>query len=185
MTARDAGNPRAAAQRPSSVEDLNAVGFGSLTPQPAARQNVHGASDYRDGRWRVIFTRDLEPDDLSDAIIDPRATTVAALAVWDGANGDRDGRKAVSSWLALAFETPPVGPLDSWPFWLMLILALGGSGFVLWLGARQPATGAGWPASVLQPAPPTQDRSPSPVSAAGPDGDGAGRQPPAGGAASA
>jgi hypothetical protein len=151
MTARDAGNPRAAAALTSSVEDLNAVGFGSLTPQPAARQNVRGTSDHRDGRWRVIFTRPLASDDPSDAIIDPRALTVAALAVWDGSNGDRDGRKAVSAWLALAFEPRPAGPFDAgtWPFLLVLLLALGLSAVVVVIGARQPAAGLGWPAAVV------------------------------------
>jgi hypothetical protein len=150
MTARDAGNPRADALRTSSVEDLNAVGFGSLTPQPPDRQNVHGASDYRNGTWRVVFSRSIESGDRSDAIIDPRASTVAALAVWDGSNGDRDGRKAVSAWLAMAFEPRPAGPLDAgtWPFLVMLVLALLASGFVVAIGARQPAQGLGWPAGL-------------------------------------
>lgn len=133
-TARDAGNIRSQATRQSSVEDLNAAGFGSLTAQPADRQNVHGASSYRDGTWRVVFTRDLRTGDLSDAVLDPKTTTVGALAVWDGANGDRDGRKAVSTWLALAFEPRTFGVLDGWPFLIVVLVAILASGGVLWLG---------------------------------------------------
>ena len=42
--------------RPSAiVEDLNAEGFGTLTAQPRADQNVNGSGFYAAGRWRVVF----------------------------------------------------------------------------------------------------------------------------------
>ena len=141
-----AGNPRSAVARPSSVEDLNAVGFGTLTPQTLAGQNVHGASEYRDGVWRVIMSRALSDGDPNDAILRPGgAAAVVAFAVWDGSRGDRDGQKSVSSWLALSLPRPPMGLLDMWPFLFLLVMALGLSGLVLYIGARQPAIGLGWP----------------------------------------
>ncbi len=140
-----AGNTRSAAVRPSSVEDLNAVGFGTLTPQTVAGQNVHGASEYRDGVWRVVMSRALSDGDPNDAILRPGGpAAVVAFAVWDGSRGDRDGQKSVSSWLALSLPQPQIGLLDIWPFLALLLMALGLSGIVLYIGARQPAIGLGW-----------------------------------------
>lgn len=146
LAGQAAGNPRSAAVRPSSVEDLNAIGFGTLTPQVPEGQNVHGASEFREGVWRVVMSRPLSDGDPNDAILDPRGSAaVVAFAVWDGSRGDRDGQKSVSSWLALALPQPAIGFLDMWPFMLLPLLALGLSGLVIWVGARQPAVGLGWP----------------------------------------
>lgn len=146
LAGRAAGNPRSAASLASSVEDLNAVGFGTLTPQEPAGQNVHGASEYRDGVWRVVMSRALSDGDPNDAVLrSGGAATVVAFAVWDGGRGDRDGQKSVSSWLALSLPQPPMGLLDMWPFLALLLVALALSGFVLYHGARQPAIGLGWP----------------------------------------
>lgn len=156
MTGDMAGNPRSSATFTSSVEDLSAVGFGTLTSQPADAQNVHGASESRDGVWRVVMSRDLDDNDPNDAVLDPSGpAAVVAFAVWDGSRGDRDGLKSVSAWLALAFQPEQIGLFDAWPFLLMLILALGLSALVMWYGSRLPAVGLGWGGQV----PPTAPRS--------------------------
>lgn len=145
FTGRAAGNPRSAATLKSSVEDLNAIGFGTLTPQPATGQNVHGASEYRDGVWRVVMSRTLAPGDANDASIRSGAAAgVIAFAVWDGSAGDRDGLKSVSAWLAFSLPSEPIGFLNAWPFLVMLVMALVASGLILWYGGRQPAVGLGW-----------------------------------------
>ncbi len=146
LTGRAAGNHRSAAAHPSSVEDLNAVGFGTLTPQVPERQNVHGASEYRASVWRVVMSRSLSDGDPNDADLRPdAAAAVVAFAIWDGSRGDRDGQKSVSSWLALSLPREPVGFLDMWPFFMLLGLALFLSGLVMYYGSRQPAIGLGWP----------------------------------------
>lgn len=119
LTARDAGNLRSGATLASSVEDLDAAGFGTLTSQPPDSQNVHGASEHRDGTWRVVMSRDLTVGDPSDATLVPGGpASVVAFAVWDGSHGDRNGQKSVSAWLSLALlgtgpttggEAPPTG----------------------------------------------------------------------------
>lgn len=148
LSGQMAGNPRSAAMPTSSVEDLTAIGFGSLTSQPSEAQNVRGSSEYRDGVWRVVMSRQLSDGDPNDVVLDPaRPAPVVAFAVWDGARGDRDGLKSVSTWLALSFEPVPIGPLDAWPFLLLMALALGLSGVVIAYGARQPAAGVGWGAT--------------------------------------
>jgi hypothetical protein len=146
LTGQMVGNPRSAAVRTSSVEDLNAVGFGTLTTQSVGGQNVHGASEYRDGVWRVVMSRPLSDGDPNDAILRPGdAAAVVAFAVWDGSRGDRNGQKSVSTWLALSLPQRPIGLLDVWPFLVLLALALVLSGLVMLYGSRQPAVGLGWP----------------------------------------
>ncbi len=111
LTATDAGNLRASQTVVSSVEDLDAAGFGTLTSQSADGQNVHGASEHRDGMWRVVMSRDLAGADAGDAALVPGdAATAIAFAVWDGGRGDRNGQKSVSAWLALAIPAAEPGP---------------------------------------------------------------------------
>lgn len=138
VTGRMVGNPRSAAVRPSSVENLNAVGFGSLTPQPPAGQTVHGASDYRDGTWRVVMSRRLSDDNPNDALLQPGGpSTVVAFAVWDGSRGDRNGQKSVSTWLSLTIPPGGAGPLDALPFAALVGAALLLAVVVVYLGARR------------------------------------------------
>lgn len=106
LTARDVGNLRAQATLVSSVEDLDAAGFGTLTSQPLEGQNVHGASEHRDGIWRVVMSRSLVADPSDAALVPDGPATVVAFAVWDGSHGDRNGQKSVSAWLSLALLGP-------------------------------------------------------------------------------
>jgi hypothetical protein len=146
LTGQMVGNPRSAAVRTSSVEDLNAIGFGTLTSQTPDGQNVHGASEFRDGAWRVVMSRPLSDGDPNDSVLRPGdAATVIAVAAWDGSRGDRNGQKSVSTWLALSLPQKPMGLLDMWPLLFLLVMALGLSGVVMWYGSRQPAVGLGWP----------------------------------------
>ncbi len=146
LAGRAAGNIRSAATRTSSVEDLSAIGFGTLTTQPPEAQSVHGASEYREGIWRVVMSRPLSDGDPNDAVLRPGGpSAVVAFAVWDGSRGDRNGQKSVSTWLSLSLPTPKMTLLDEWPFLFLLALALLLSGLVLAYGARQPAVGLGWP----------------------------------------
>src|SRR3970282_1151339 len=100
LAGQAAGNPRANATLVSSVEDLNAVGFGTLTTQAPKGQNVHGASEYRDGVGRGVMARARADGAPTDAVLRPgTAAATVAFAVWDGSRGDRDGLKSVSTWL--------------------------------------------------------------------------------------
>ena len=85
--------------RLSPVEDLNAEGFSTLTIQE--EQNVQGKGVWRDNRWRVIFRRSLRDSDTADAQFD--GSTQMAIAVWDGANKERNGQKGIVGWILLRF----------------------------------------------------------------------------------
>ena len=86
-----------------SVEDLNAVGFGTLTSQ--AHQDVKGNGVWKDGSWHVLITRPLTTADTSDVQFIPGDDTVFNVAVWNGSEGDKDGQKSISlSWHPVKLE---------------------------------------------------------------------------------
>jgi mono/diheme cytochrome c family protein len=103
-TAEAAGNDLAQATRKSPVEDANARGFGTLTPQPVNGQNVQGRGFWRDSHWNVVFVRDLQSRDAADVKFVVGKSVPVAFAVWDGQNRDRNGRKVISNWLKLHLE---------------------------------------------------------------------------------
>lgn len=96
--------------RSSSVEDLNANGFSTLTTQ--AHQDVLGnglwehSGSLKGGccigpTWRVVMKRALSTSDPNDVQFKPGASVPVAFAVWDGANVERNGMKGISTWFTL------------------------------------------------------------------------------------
>lgn len=85
-----------------AAENLWADGFGTLTRMPT--QDVKASGRHADGKWRVAFFRTFRS-------AEPRAVKLLAthggkqplaFAVWDGANDERDGFKAVTlNWQSL------------------------------------------------------------------------------------
>ncbi|MCS6844353.1 MAG: ethylbenzene dehydrogenase-related protein, partial [Caldilineales bacterium] len=101
LTAEAAGNLLAMPVHASPVEDLVAGGFGTLTSQPAAAQNVQGYGVWQNGVWRVIFSRGLRSNESDDIVLTPDPVYAVAFAAWDGANGERNGAPATSQWVSL------------------------------------------------------------------------------------
>lgn len=85
--------------RVSPVEDLNAEGFSTLTIQEG--QNVQGKGVWRDNRWRVVFRRSLRNSDTADAQFG--GPTQMAIAIWNGANKERNGQKGLIGWILMRF----------------------------------------------------------------------------------
>ena len=83
----------------SPVEDLNAEGFSTLTYQ--VRQNVFGKGIWKNKKWRVMFKRNLKNEDLKD--VQFFGSTPMAIAIWNGANKERNGQKGVANWVLLKF----------------------------------------------------------------------------------
>ncbi|MCL4787060.1 MAG: c-type cytochrome [Verrucomicrobia bacterium] len=103
-TAADAGNVTALPHK-SPIEDANARGFGSFRPQPPAQQNVLGTGVWHDGNWNVVFIRDLKSKDKDDVKFIETQRVPIAFAIWNGEQGDRNGRKMVSNWFQLQFDS--------------------------------------------------------------------------------
>ena len=89
-----------AGMRKSSVEDLNAEGFSTLTTQ--ASQDVGGEGNWRNNRWAVVFKRSLTTGDSNDAQLSGGKASMA-IAIWNGQNKERNGQKAVTQWNTLNY----------------------------------------------------------------------------------
>ena len=89
------------------VEELNAEGFGTVTPQPAENQNVDVAGEWKDGVWTVVFLRDMPKTGKWDVDLAQRIDpALVAFAVWDGVKEDRNGRKVISVWQRFNIKKP-------------------------------------------------------------------------------
>ncbi|MBI4614253.1 MAG: c-type cytochrome [Planctomycetes bacterium] len=88
----------------TSVENLIAEGIGTLTALPAAQQTVQGWGVWVSGRWRVVLLRRMQNGGLGEIQLQPGSAAHAALGVWDGAQKDHGGSKAVTSWQLLEIE---------------------------------------------------------------------------------
>jgi hypothetical protein len=141
--AESLGNLNAQRDRITPIEDLVAEGFGTLTT--AETQQVLGAGEWRDNRWRVVFSRSLSPGESQLASFGAGRTTPVAFAVWDGRAGDRNGQKSIAQFIdvrlveeATAPETPTEVP-ESRNQLRILVLALAGlivSAALLSIGTR-------------------------------------------------
>jgi DMSO reductase family type II enzyme heme b subunit len=127
LTARGAGNP-VAADRP--VQTLISHLFGYLTASPV--QDAEGKGVRTADGWAVVFARDFKSEGQDHADFAPGTRTDMAVAVWDGANRERDGMKSVSQFITLqvaAAELPGAsGGIDARFIALAAILLLGLTG---------------------------------------------------------
>ena len=99
-----AGNLFSTPSRLTPIENLNSIGLGTLTSQAPEHQSVKGHGIWADGKWRVVMVRALRTANERDTQFEVGGTVPVAFAVWDGAQGDRDGRKSVSTWQHLTVE---------------------------------------------------------------------------------
>jgi hypothetical protein len=99
-----AGNPISHPLAPP-VENLVSVGFSTLTDNSASQVLPQGRASWKDGRWRLLLKRALESTNRYDVSFTEGAVTPVAFAVWDGSQGNRGARKAVSTWYYVALQT--------------------------------------------------------------------------------
>ena len=96
-------------RRSSSVEDLIGGGFSTLTTK-SRQGRIKGQAEWKNGFWRVVMKRPLTrqgKEAENEATIIPGRMQAVAFAVWNGENKERNGQKAVASWLQLLVD--PVG----------------------------------------------------------------------------
>jgi len=100
-------------RRSSSVEDLIGGGFSTLTTK-ARQGRIKGQAEWKSGFWRVVMKRPLTrqgKEAENEATIIPGRMQAVAFAVWNGENKERNGQKAVASWLQLLVD--PIGGLQT------------------------------------------------------------------------
>lgn len=120
-TARAVGNPYANPKQ-GAVQNLVAVAFGTLSISET--QDVQGKGVYKDGRWSVVFSRPFAGAANDLATFTAGTNTDIAIAVWNGSQGDRNGRKSVSQFLTLSISGAAL-PEAEGSHWLVLTLAAG------------------------------------------------------------
>jgi hypothetical protein len=107
-----AENPVANPTRTTSVDNLIAEGFGTLTGHPVVA--IHGVGRWDDGRWRVIFSRDMDTG-LGDAVsFTDRNEIAVAFAVWNGSNGEIGGRKQHSTYMTFSLAPEQSSSSNEW-----------------------------------------------------------------------
>jgi len=105
VAARDVGNPVSDPDLMTQpVHGLAAAGYGSLTSRTADQMRAAGNGSWRDGVYRVLFTAPAAPTTPEIEADFTLASVPLAVAIWDGAAGDRNGTKLVSQWLMLEPE---------------------------------------------------------------------------------
>lgn len=103
LTATAAGNPVAPTAHAPSIQNLQAGGFGTLSPDGPGDQIIEGAAQRTSSGWAIVFVRRLQPTNPSDMVFDPSRPMHVGFAVWDGHNQDRNGQKSISIWHKLAW----------------------------------------------------------------------------------
>lgn len=87
----------------SAVNDLMAIRVGTVTPKE--KQNIAGRGFWQEGKWNVVFKRSFQAIDPEvDAVFKVGAKRLCAFGAWNGAKGDRGGRKSISDWVELVIK---------------------------------------------------------------------------------
>ncbi|TAN58866.1 hypothetical protein EPN16_08425 [bacterium] len=86
----------------SPVNDLLAIRVGTVTAKDS--QEVLGRGLWKDGLWQAVFKRSLKPLNPEEGAPFNAGKILSALAVWNGARGDRGGRKSISDWVELNIQ---------------------------------------------------------------------------------
>lgn len=104
------------------TQELLAGGAGTTTafPSPAVGANA----TYEGGTWTVVYTRDVAATGANRTDLGSTDTLDVAFATWNGANGERAGRKAVSEWHYFPTGTGPQGPPYQTLLWTIAGVAI-------------------------------------------------------------
>ncbi len=104
LPAKASGNPIVAGSG-SGASGLSAGGPGSVTFRIPTSRHVTATGAWKDGRWTVVMARPLAVESESDGVsLEAGGRASMAFAIWDGAHGDRDGKKLVTIWQDLQLE---------------------------------------------------------------------------------
>lgn len=91
-----------------AVEELNAQGYENpLTPQPEESQWVRSKAIWESGKWKVVMFRSLAGHDpKKDISFEPWKSIPMVFYTWNGFNGEKGLKMAMSSWYYLVIEPP-------------------------------------------------------------------------------
>jgi len=84
---------------------MNATGLDQWRLQPKESQRVVSETVYRYGRYFLVMKRKLVTVDKTIDIQFPQGIKIPiAFNVWDGSQGEKGTKKAISSWFEMILE---------------------------------------------------------------------------------
>lgn len=107
----------------NSVTELTAKGITNAEIQEV-QGDIQAESKYTDGQYRLWVKRALKTEDKKDLQLEPGEFVPIAFSVWDGANGDVDTKRVISSWYSFVLEPVPSSRRFIYPP-LVALLSLG------------------------------------------------------------
>jgi DMSO reductase family type II enzyme heme b subunit len=108
----------------SETEELLAGGPGTTTEFQSSA--VQTRSVHTDGSYVVVFERPLSTDTANRTTFSMTRDVDVSVAVWNGSNMERSGRKGVSEWYHLSLGPEPTGPPYQSILWAIAGLAIVG-----------------------------------------------------------
>ena len=111
------------ASAPEQVVELTAKGINNAEVQEA-QGALQAQGAYTDGQYKLWVKRALRTDDKKDLQLEPGVFVPIAFSAWDGANGDVDTKRVMSSWYTFVLEPVPSSRRFVYPP-LIAILSLG------------------------------------------------------------
>ena len=94
------------ASAPEQVTELTAKGINNAEVQ-AAQSDIQAEGTYTEGQYNLWVKRALKTDDKKDLQLEPGVFVPIAFSAWDGANGDVDAKRVISSWYTFVLEPVP------------------------------------------------------------------------------
>ena len=111
------------ASAPEQVTELTAKGIDAAKVQEAQGE-LQTQSTYTNGQYKLWVKRTLKTEDKKDLQLDPGVFVPIAFSVWDGANGDIDTKRVMTSWYTFVLEPVPSSRRFVYPP-LIALLSLG------------------------------------------------------------
>ncbi|RKU08842.1 hypothetical protein C6503_22290 [Candidatus Poribacteria bacterium] len=94
------------ASAPEQVTEFTAKGINNAEVQEAQGE-LKAQGIYTDGQYKLWVKRALKTDDKKDLQLEPGVFVPIAFSAWDGANGDVDTKRVITSWYTFVLEPVP------------------------------------------------------------------------------
>jgi DMSO reductase family type II enzyme heme b subunit len=103
------------------------VGKGILkqTPMPEDNQVISVTARFVEGQWQAVFKRSLAGPTADDLTIEVGRYIPIVFNAWDGNNGEKDEKRAISIWYWLLLEPPVTAKIYLVPLLIGLLVAAG------------------------------------------------------------
>ena len=108
---------------PEQVTELTAKGIDAAKVQEAQGE-LQTQNTYTNGQYQLWVKRTLKTEDKKDLQLEPSVFVPIAFSAWDGANGDVDTKRGMTSWYTFVLEPVPSSRRFVYPP-LIALLSLG------------------------------------------------------------